>query len=303
MAVWLVTGGSGFLGRHLLAALRSKPDVEVVALGRKCPNGWPFEAFVRADLERPTEIRSALRAIQPGVIVHTAGRTPPASSDELYRANTLAALHLLDAVRDESPAARVILTGSASELGPVAEDLLPVGEDHPCRPIDAYGLSKWLATTAALTMSFDLSIARIFNPIGPGQPASQALGKFADQLAAGASTIVVGDLEARRDFIDVRDVVEALIALAGQVRARQIYHVGTGRSHRVGDALEHLIKKSGRAVEVRIDPTLARVIGPRDSRADITRILTETDWRPRIEWEQSLDDLWHDAVSRGRPPS
>ena len=191
MPVWLVTGGSGFLGGHLLSALaeRRMPGVEVMALGRRLPANWPGEAFLRADLNDPSSLRRVLAATEPAVVFHTAGRTPPADPETLYLANTLATLHLLDALRALPKTTRLVLAGSAAELGPVPVEDLPVGEDYPCRPGDAYGLSKWLASTAGLAARppLEVIVARVFNPVGPGQPASQALGRFADLLERSRS--------------------------------------------------------------------------------------------------------------------
>ena len=87
----------------------------------------------------------------PDVVLHAAGRTPPADPHQLYRANTRATVHLLDALRSAGRPVRVVLAGSAAELGLVAVEHLPVTEDHPCRPADAYGLSKWFASRAGRT--------------------------------------------------------------------------------------------------------------------------------------------------------
>ena len=182
---------------------------------------------------------------------------------------------------------------------------MPVCEIYPPRPADSYGLSKWLATTAGLAARppLEVMIARIFNPIGPGLSPGQALGKFAAALATpGLDPLVlrVGDLSPRRDFIDVRDVARALIALAARGRPGRVYHVGTGRSHQVREGLDRLIALSQRSVRVEVDPTLVARPGPSDSRADIRRITAETGWRPEIGWEQSLDDLWHEARGRAQ---
>ncbi len=309
MPVWLVTGGSGFLGGHLLSALaeRRMPGVEVMALGRRLPANLPSEAFLQADLNDPSSLRPALTSTEPAVVFHTAGRTPPADPETLYLANTLATLHLLDALRALPKTTRLVLAGSAAELGPVPVGDLPVREDYPCRPGDAYGLSKWLASTAGLAARppLEVIVARVFNPVGPGQPTSQALGRFADLLSDPGPDplhLAVGDLDARRDFIDVRDVARALMALALLGHPGQAYHVGTGRSHRVREGLDRLIALSGRNVEVEVDPLRPRGRGPDDSRADPTRLMTHTGWRPQIGWEQSLADLWDEASVRPRLP-
>ncbi len=296
MPVWVVTGGSGFLGSHLLARLRSRADdAEVVAVGRKAPAGW-LGRFVSADFEDRDAVARVATELRPSVVFHLAGQTPPARPEEFYRGNTLATVAWLDALRGLNQPVRVILVGSASELGPVPVADLPVGESWICRPTDAYGLSKWLATAAGLAARppLEVVVARVFNPVGPGLPESQSLGRFARALARGRGplTLTVGDLGAARDFVDARDVAEALISLASRGDPGRVYHVGTGQSHRVGDGLDRLIALSGRPVSVEVDPTFGRPTGPGDSRADITRIGVEVGWSPRIDWEQSLLDLW-----------
>jgi nucleoside-diphosphate-sugar epimerase len=315
MAVWLITGGTGFLGRHVLDAIKAgaeglvRADTEVVALGRRCPAGWPEQSFFAVDLNDTARLRQAIQSISPDFVIHTAGRTPPAPDEELYRSNFWATLHLLDALRAVRKALRLILSGSAAELGSVPPEQLPVNESYSCQPDNAYGRSKWFATRAGLAQSAPLEVlvGRVFNPIGPRTPGTQALGQFADRLSdpdpdPDPLKLRVGDLEARRDFIDVRDVALAMIAIALRGQAGRIYHVGTGESHRVGDGLERLIRLSGRSVEVGVDPSLERRRGPADSCADINRIVSDTGWRPSISWEQSLADLWGEARDRKRPP-
>jgi nucleoside-diphosphate-sugar epimerase len=290
---WLVTGGSGFLGRHLLERLTREP-IEVIALGRRPIPG----RFVHADLLDSKGLRQALSDVAASLIFHLAGRTPPASSVVLNRVNQQATTCLLDALKAIGRPVRVIVSGSAAELGPVPVEDLPVGESYPCRPETDYGRSKLAATEAALAVEppIEAIVARLFNPIGPGVPEDQSLGRFAMLLrnSEGPATLHVGSLIPRRDFIDVRDVAEALHALA--LRARPgLYHVGTGQSRSVGEGLETLIRLSGREVQVEVNPT--RPSGPADSRADIRLIQAETGWSPRISFEQSLADLWASAKS------
>ncbi len=305
MPASLITGASGFLGRHLSRLLIERQGSDgLIVVGRTRPELSPIEAFRRIDLEDREGLTRLIAEIAPSIVFHVAGKTPPGTSLEFYRHNTLATVHLLDALRSANRPCRVVLVGSAAELGPVPVEALPVGEDYPCRPADPYGLSKWLATCSGLAAGPPLEVvmARVFNPVGPGLPAAQALGRFADELARGSGPIrlTVGDLEVRRDFIDARDVARALIALGQGGQPGRIYHVGSGQSHRIGDGLECLIAMSGREVRVEVDPARARFSGPVDSRADISRIAREVDWAPEIPWERSLLDLWEDAVARVR---
>jgi GDP-4-dehydro-6-deoxy-D-mannose reductase len=288
---WLVTGGSGFLGRHLLNRLDREP-VDVVALGRRA---IPGRRFTMADLLDGDRLNGILAEAAPAVIFHLAGRTPPADAESLDRSNRVATLRLIEAISCLDSPARLIVAGSAAELGPVPIEELPVGEDHPAGPETDYGRSKLAATQAALDAGG--IVARVFNPIGPGTPPSQALGRFAAILADGDGplTLHVGDLASRRDFIDGRDVADALLALARKARPG-LYHVGTGESRSVGEGLELLIGHSGRPVRVNVDRS--RPSGPPDSRADISRIRREIGWSPRIPFEQSVADLWAEARSR-----
>jgi nucleoside-diphosphate-sugar epimerase len=309
MAIWLVTGASGFVGRKVLGALThhiehcDQRDSEVIVLGRRCPPGWPDAQFAVADLIDPIGLRQAIGRVAPDFVIHTAGKTPPAADEEIYRTNFWGTMHLLAALRHLRKPVRLVLSGSAAELGNVEPADLPVAESYPCDPRNAYGRSKLWATTRGLAdrSHLEVMVARAFNPIGPGAPDTQAFGRFAARLREAVSEpvdLTVGDLESRRDFVDVRDVAQAMIALALRGYPRHVYHVGTGESHRVREGLEMLIRLCGRRVNIRDDASLRLSRGPADSRADISRIIAHTGWRPGISWEQSLVDLWNEASSQ-----
>lgn len=300
MANWLITGGSGYLGQHLVNALNlSASDKHRLLLA---PDRRSLELP-----QNPETLAPRIAEIEPEVVIHLAGLTPPAPASELLRVNAMGTATLLEALRIVGKPVRVVLAGSAAELGPVPVERLPVAEDWACRPSTPYGLSKLMATAAALAMPAPMEtlVARLFNPIGPGASDRQAFGRFARLLAAddpsadddaGADAarlrLPVGDLDARRDFLDVRDAAHALIQLAERGEPGLVYHIGSGESLRVGDGLAELIRLSGRSVAVIEEAERIDLSAPRDSRADPRRIRDITGWAPTMGWRQSLRDLW-----------
>jgi nucleoside-diphosphate-sugar epimerase len=161
-----------------------------------------------------------------------------------------------------------------------------------------------MATASALAGRgpLEVTVGRVFNLIGPGMPESLAFGRFAARLAepsADPARIHVGRLDARRDFVDVRDAAAALIALATRGARGRVYNVASGESHSIQEGLDRLIALSGRAAVVVPDPDASRRNEIDDSRASVARIEGETDWRPTTSFEQSLRDLW-ESVARQR---
>jgi GDP-4-dehydro-6-deoxy-D-mannose reductase len=303
MPRWLVTGGTGYLGRWVLERLRAAGlEGSTFVLGRRRPASWPESGYVACDLLDHESVRDGVAYACADYVIHAAGRTPPSDAETLYRTNTFGTDVLLRALENTGRRARVVVLGSAAELGPVPERWLPASETTPCRPADAYGLSKWAATRLALAggAGLDVMVARVFNLIGPGMPANQALGRFARVLAAaprGAEIgLDTGELSARRDFVDVRDAAEAVFEIALRGRGGRVYHIGTGCSRSIGEGLDILTSLSGLRVTLR---AAGGRRGPADSRADIGRIVREIGWQPTTSWERSLGDLWSEEAGRG----
>ncbi|AMV39834.1 NAD-dependent epimerase/dehydratase family protein [Planctomyces sp. SH-PL62] len=306
MATWLITGARGWLGGYVLDALEraSGTGDRIVVLGRSRPESLRGVLFVSADLREPEGLARAVREIEPDYVVHAAGKTPPAPDAELYETNFWGTDRLLSALRTLDRPVRVVVAGSAAELGPVAAADLPVVEDHPCRPMTAYGRSKMMATASALADRgpLEVVVGRLFNPIGPGMPESLAFGRFAAQLASPAADpvpLLAGRLDARRDFVDVRDAARALIELARRGTPRRVYNIGSGRSRTIREGLDLLVRLSGRSARVEVDPDATRRREPDDSRACIDRIAGEIGWRPSTTFERSMEDLWAAVAPRG----
>lgn len=300
MSRWLVTGGSGFLGRHVLAHLRREIEAgDVVVVGRRVPPGVPESRFHRIDLaDRPEPVSALLDSFRPDVVLHLAGRTPPADSATLERESLVMAENLLNPLTRRGEACRVVLAGSAAEYGPVSGDELPVGEERACQPSESYGIGKLRAWERAWELArgtaLRLTNARLFNLVGPGMPASQAFGRFAELLAAGSGpiTLQVGELNTRRDFVDVRDAARAVVRLGRTEPPGPIVNIATGRSHTIHEGLQRLIELSGREVRIERDPEQAARPGPVDFRGRNDRLRATCGWVPLVSLRQSLADLW-----------
>ena len=265
-----------------------------------------MDRFLEFDLSfhSAKTLSDVLAPLGPLAVIHAAGRTPPADAPAMFSTNTRGTACLLEAIQLLQTSARMVLVGSAAELGPVPVDQLPAHELTPCRPVDSYGLSKWSSTRLGLSASnpgrLEVMVGRLFNPIGPAVPTSQVFGRLARELSMprmGVAEMVLGNLGASRDFFDVRDAASALITLIHEGKHGQLYHIGSGTPHTVAEGLGHLIRLSGRSVSIRGAGDPPRQ-GPSSSWASISRVLNETSWRPRISFEQSLKDLWDDVSLR-----
>jgi len=314
----LVTGAGGFVAGHLVDFLRAEhPEAELFGLVR--PHGTaPSPAggavtVLEADLNDPASLEPVLDAVAPDRIVHLAGQSSVHLSwidpGGTLRTNVLGIVHLLDAVRRRGLAPAVLVVGSAEEYGMVDPAELPLREDMPLRPSSPYAVSKVAQGLLALPYGpaggLRILRTRTFHHTGPGRGETFAESSFARQIAeieAGKRPPVlhVGNLDAVRDYTDVRDVVRAYWALLDRGTAGEVYNVCSGRGRRIRDLLEVLLAASGASVEVRVDKDRLR---PSDVPAlvgDPARLREATGWQPRVPLEDSLRELlqdWRERVS------
>lgn len=257
----LLTGSSGFLGRHvsqspaavgwtILRASRAPVALakDEVALG---PAPWTRDSFARA-----------LATSRPDIVLHCAGETRSANSRACFEANAILAGELLAAVADASAPVRVILVGSAAEYGIVPARAQPVPETHPCAPRTEYGVAKYAQTLlglAAAARGLPVLMARMFNPVGIGMPSHLALPSFARQLAAGQRVLRVGDLSAERDFLDVAEAARILLGLAAlPTWPWPLVNLCSGRAYSLRGLLDQLVAATGLHVTIETDPMLLR---------------------------------------------
>lgn len=307
----LVTGGNGFVGGHLLQALRAQGD-EVVSAGRS-----PRGEHVALELHDASSVLDLVDRVRPELIFHLAAQAfvPEALSDPLatYDTNVMGTARLIEAVRAVrergGPNPRLVVASSAEVYGIRAPEESPLRESLAPRPANPYGASKAAAEAVVLgavrAYGVDAVIFRGFNQIGPGQDERFVVQSFARQLAAiaaGAEPVLhVGNLEAQRDFLDVRDAVRAFLLLAERGVPGEIYNVCSGRATAIARILSLLIEIAEVPVEVRSDPARMR---PSDAPlivGDPGKVRERCGWRPERELESTLRDVYADvrgAVAR-----
>jgi GDP-4-dehydro-6-deoxy-D-mannose reductase len=308
--VVLVTGATGFAGSWLVRHLASPGTV--VAWGRSLPppDLAGLATWRQIDLLDRGAAREVIASLRPTAVYHLAGAAHQAESwrdtTTPLEGNALATAHLLDAIRRADLDCRVLVTGSAAVYAP-SDD--PIAEDGPRAPASPYALSKLAQEQVALRAFLDDGIpaivARPFNHTGPGQSAAFAAPAFARQIALIEHgrlepVLRVGNLEARRDLSDVRDVVRAYVALIAKGEPGTVYNVGAGTGRTIRAVLDALVSRSRVPVRIETDPERLRPSDVPSLVADTTRLRDATGWRPEIPFERTLDDLlqyWRETVA------
>lgn len=298
----LVTGAGGFVGSYLVRSLVAD-GVEVFAgaLDGTPPSGDSAGArWLALDVTSAASVAAAVAEARPDAVFHLAGQASVAGSfaDPVgtWDANATGTLRLAEAL---APGTRMVLAGSAEVYGAVPEAEQPIHEERPLRPANPYAASKAAAEMACVGVAgargVESVVARSFNHTGPGQDPRFALPSWARQIAAiraGAAEPVlrVGNLEARRDLLDVRDVVCAYRLLAESGVPATAYNVCSGAASSMREVLEAMIAISGAEVRVEVDPGRVRPVDVPLLLGDPGR-MRALGWAPEIPLGQTLADL------------
>jgi len=309
----LITGATGFAGGHLVESLAGSP--RLVGWGRATPRpeiGRLVEWQV-VDLLDREQVRNAIALLRPATIFHLAGAPQVAESwrdtAKPLAGNVLATSHLLDAIRRTGLGCRVLVTGSAAVYAPSDT---PIAEDGAVAPGSPYALSKLaqeqLAMRAFADDGLDVVVVRPFNHTGPRQPPAFVAPSMARQIALIEKgdlepVIRVGNLDARRDFTDVRDVVRAYRSLAELGKSGEIYNIGSGVGRSIQSLLDALRSRARVEVRVEVDPERLRPVETSALVADTFRLRDRTGWIPQISFESMLDSLleyWRAEVQHAK---
>lgn len=306
----LVTGASGFVGRHLLPALEALPRAEVIACGSA-------PGMVALDLTDVAATRALVARTRPDCCVHLAAVSAVgavrAAPERAWQVNLHGSLALARALLDHAPACRMVFASSSEVYGASFRSGLALDERAVPAPQNPYAAAKAAADLALGAMSAEgLRVMRLrpFNHTGPGQSAAFVVPAFARQLALIAAglqepVMKVGALAPQRDFLDVRDVVAAYIACLRpelDPASGLILNIASGRALRIGGILDDLLALSG--VDARVETASGLLRGTDIERAvgDAAAARGCLGWVPRIAWAETLRDVWEDwrgRVARG----
>jgi GDP-4-dehydro-6-deoxy-D-mannose reductase len=303
----LITGAGGFVGGYLSTYLLEHTDWELLGTVypelKEDPKSSPRLRLAYADLRDLRQVADLVESFDPGVIFHLAAQSSPPSSfadpwDTLEN-NIHCQLNVLEGVRRSGRPTRVLVIGSSEEYGYPRQEELPLTEESPLRPVNPYAISKmtqdFLGLQYYLAHGVETVRLRPFNHTGPGRPPRFVVPAFASQIArveAGLQEPVVrvGNLDAARDFTDVRDMVRAYYLAATRAEPGEVYNLASGRAHSVRGLLETLLSLSTAEIRVEVDPDRYRPVDAPVIYGSAEKFRRCTGWQPEIPFEQTLRD-------------
>jgi len=291
----LITGISGFIGNSLKEFIaRTLPSFEVYGIDSALTKST--KRYFKRDLNDRKSIKTIIEKVSPKYIFHLAGLTNKKDHRKLVSANILPTYNLLDSLLDlKNVKTRVIIPGSAAEYGRVSQKNMPVKETHPLEPINFYGYVKMYQTLLALSFcekGLDVVVGRIFNAIGWGSPKGLAMGSFANQVSLiekGKRRVIAGvrDLSSKRDYLDIRDICSALVAIAKKGNSGEIYNICYGESHGIEKMLNSLIKMSNcNKYKIKFSPKSSPEV--KDIVGSNKKIKRGTGWNPKVKIFEGL---------------
>ncbi len=306
----LVTGVNGFVGPYLARALVERGHrVAATHYGAFAPHPVPLppiEPLVELDVRDGDAVAGAIASTRPDAIIHLAGFSEPQRSMAqpalTTQINVIGTFHVLEAVARVAPSARCVVVGSGDVYGAQEPGSAPFTEDSPIRPTNPYAVTKaaadWLAGGYACgPQRLDVVRVRPFNHTGPGQQRGLVCPDFAYGIAALAAagarsgTLAVGNLDAAKDFSDVRDIARGYVLALEQGERGAVYNLASEHTLSVRSIFETLARIAG--VEVTPTPRAGLAAGPAVAvRASAARFRERTGWVAEIPFDQTLGELY-----------
>lgn len=312
--IW-VTGYGGFMGVHLVDLLESKGDEVLATYFRPTTdlrNSNPRGQVVECDLRDRAKVNALLAAFRPTKIFHLAAQSYPSVSwdDPWYtiETNVVGTINLFEGVRKLALDCKILNACSSAEYGFVAEDEVPVKEDHALKPLHPYGVSKVSQEMLGYQYYRNFGIksiaVRIFNTTGPGKT-NDVCSDFTKRLVEIAKGINaekklrVGNLRTRRAITDVRDVIRAFDLAMDRATIGETYNLSGEKVYEVQEIVDILREQTGFDFELWQDPELLRPTDEPIIFGSSRKFQEETDWKPEIPLEKTLKDMldyWHEIL-------
>ncbi len=308
----LITGFTGFVSQHFLTLLNEiEPGSIVLGIDKNEPdfNFSTFSelniSFENIDLLNKEATEKILTDFNPDYILHLASVSSVAQSWqaplESFVNNTTIFLNLVELVRISNNNCRILSVGSSEEFGDVAENDLPLTEEHPLKPLSSYAVARvsqeMLSKIYADGFALDIIMTRSFNHIGPGQKDIFVISSFAKQLVQlsknieSKATLTTGNLSVIRDFLDVRDVVKAYYLLLKKGRSGEVYNICSGNGILLSDIISKMSEILNLSIETKINPDLIRPNENKKIIGSYQKIKNELGWQPEIPLNKSLEDI------------
>lgn len=300
----LITGASGFVGQHLVAYLAQQTDLELIGTTITPPPPNTSVQWWEVDLRDAERVHAMLDQVRPALIFHLAAQAfVPDSLEKPWftlENNLHGQVNIFDSLVKLALDCRVLVVSSAHVYGKIRPEDNPIREDQPFRPDTPYAVSKvgqdMLALQYYLAYGLPTVRARPFNHIGPGQNTRFALPNFAEQIAAIEAgeqppILRVGNLDAERDFTDVRDVVRAYYLLLMHGSAGEAYNVCRGEPHSLKGLLDMMRDLSSVELTIEVDESRLRPLDVPCIFGDAGKLRQDTGWQPTIDIRQSLADI------------
>ena len=305
----LITGITGFVGSHLAEYLL-KNNLEVYGIFRwrsRMENMELIENKVHlidADIKDAHSMQKLIDKTLPDYIFHLAAQSVVPTSwhapAETLTTNIIGNVNLLEAVKNSDCGPVIHIAGSSEEYGLVYPDEIPINEDNPLRPLSPYGVSKvaqdLLSRQYNISYGLRIVVTRSFNHTGPRRGEVFVASNFAKQIAeiekgTKESVIHVGNLNAKRDFTDVRDMVKAYWLAANRCKYGEVYNICSEKTMTIKSVLELLLSMSEKRIEVKQDSSRMRPSDVEILLGDCSKFRKVTGWEPKIPFEKTIEDL------------
>lgn len=297
-----ITGISGFTGKHLFKLLNSK-NYKVFGIYYKSNFFESNPKIFQCNINDSKKLSNIIANVKPDIIYHLAGVTyicDPSDFEIFYKLFIIGTINLLEIVKSLEIDPIILIPGSATEYGLVSNSTDLINENCSLHPISHYGISKVTQSLIGYLYfkRYNLKIirTRTFNLLGPEQSENSVCSSLAKQIAKiekyrNNNNITVGNLKTKRDFLDIRDAVNAYELLSKKGVIGEIYNVCSGKCLSIEEILKILLKFTNITINIKIDKKKVRKLDISFKTSDNSKIKKTTGWKPKIPIEKSLEDL------------